>query len=222
MAPLHRPSRTKRVRRLASAACGVAVAFLPQAASSPAATSTGIHKIRHVIVIMQENRSFDSYFGTFPGADGIPMRNGVPTVCIPDPATGECVRPYHTTADRERGGPHARGAAVADIDHGKMDGFIRQAESTSNCVGNEPGCAGITKGSRQDVVAYHDGREIPNYWAYAGHYVLQDHMFEPNLGWSLPSHLFMVSAWSAGCTDSRRPMTCHNNLDHPDFDAGKS
>ena len=46
----------------------------------------GIHKIKHVIVIMQENRSFDSYFGTFPGADGIPMRNGKPTVCVPDPA----------------------------------------------------------------------------------------------------------------------------------------
>ena len=46
----------------------------------------GIHKIQHVIVVMQENRSFDSYFGTFPGADGIPMKHGVPTVCIPDPA----------------------------------------------------------------------------------------------------------------------------------------
>ena len=44
----------------------------------------GIHKIKHVIVIMQENRSFDSYFGTYPGADGIPMSNGVPTVCVPE------------------------------------------------------------------------------------------------------------------------------------------
>ena len=33
---------------------------------------SGIHKIKHVIIVMQENRSFDSYFGTFPGADGIP------------------------------------------------------------------------------------------------------------------------------------------------------
>jgi phospholipase C len=32
----------------------------------------GIHKIKHIIVVMQENRSFDSYFGTFPGADGLP------------------------------------------------------------------------------------------------------------------------------------------------------
>src|SRR6266487_2040485 len=40
--------------------------------------SNSIHKIKHVVVIMQENRSFDSYFGTYPGANGIPMQNGVP------------------------------------------------------------------------------------------------------------------------------------------------
>src|SRR5262245_51791210 len=45
--------------------------------------AVGIHKIRHVVVIMQENRSFDSYFGTFPGADGIPRG-----VCVPDPRGG--------------------------------------------------------------------------------------------------------------------------------------
>ena len=48
----------------------------------------GIHKIKHVIVVMQENRSFDSYFGTYPGADGIPMRDGTPTVCVPNPERG--------------------------------------------------------------------------------------------------------------------------------------
>ena len=48
----------------------------------------GIHKIKHVIIVMQENRSFDSYFGTYPGADGIPMRDGVPTVCVPNPRGG--------------------------------------------------------------------------------------------------------------------------------------
>ena len=45
-------------------------------------------KIKHVVVIMQENRSFDSFFGTFPGADGIPMKDGVPTVCNPNPVSG--------------------------------------------------------------------------------------------------------------------------------------
>jgi phospholipase C len=40
----------------------------------------GIHKIQHVIIVQQENRSFDEYFGTFPRADGIPMKNGHPDV----------------------------------------------------------------------------------------------------------------------------------------------
>ena len=40
----------------------------------------GIHRIKHVIIVMQENRSFDTYFGTYPGADGIPMTDGTPAV----------------------------------------------------------------------------------------------------------------------------------------------
>src|SRR5579885_452685 len=86
-------------------------------------SNSDIHKIKHVIVIMQENRSFDTYFGTFPGADGIPMKNGVPTVCVPQ-ASGPCVRPYRDTQDRNRGGPHNFGAAKTDINGGKMDGFL--------------------------------------------------------------------------------------------------
>jgi hypothetical protein len=81
----------------------------------------GIGRIRHVIVIMQENRSFDSYFGTFPGADGIPTKDGRPAVCVPDPRSETCVPPYHDPRDRNSGGPHGAGNALADIDGGKMD-----------------------------------------------------------------------------------------------------
>lgn len=90
---------------------------------------TGIHKIQHVVIIMQENRSFDSYLGTFPGADGIPMRNGVPIVCVPDPHSGQCVKPYHDPQDRNLGRPHGQVNATNDIDGGKMDGFIKEVEA---------------------------------------------------------------------------------------------
>ena len=73
---------------------------------SSGAALTGIHKIRHVVVIMQENRSFDDYFGTFPGADGIPMANGQPTVCVPDPQNGGCQKPFVDHNDDNGGGPH--------------------------------------------------------------------------------------------------------------------
>jgi phospholipase C len=70
-----------------------------------ASVPAGIHKIKHVIMIMQENRSFDSYFGTYPGADGFPMRNGKPTVCVPDPLAHRCVYPFHDPHLRNEGGP---------------------------------------------------------------------------------------------------------------------
>src|ERR1700719_190365 len=55
----------------------------------------GMSKLRHVVIIMQENRSFDSYFGTYPGADGIPRKHGHFTVCAPDPLRHTCQLPYH-------------------------------------------------------------------------------------------------------------------------------
>ncbi len=102
----------------------------------------GIHKIKHIVVIIQENRSFDSYFGTFPGADGIPMQNGVPTVCVNDPQTGKCVAPYPDHADINGGGPHNYANATSDIDGGKMDGFIAQAEAGKQGCANptDPAC----------------------------------------------------------------------------------
>src|ERR1035437_6059628 len=151
------------------------------------AAPDGIHKIKHVIVIMQENRSFDSYFGTFPGADGIPMKNGKPTGCVNDPATGSCVGPYVDHADVNGGGPHSQRNATADIDGGKMDGFIGQAKSgrRGGLIPTNPACA---SSSTPDVMGYHPESYIPNYWSYAKDFVLQDHMFEPNASWSLPAH----------------------------------
>jgi len=171
----------------------------------------GIHKIKHVIVIQQENRSFDSYFGTFPGADGIPMASGKPTVCVPNPATKKCVAPFVDHADVNGGGPHSAGNAVADIDGGKMDGFIKQAEAgKKNCI--DPTNPACTNSLKPDVMGYHTRGDIPNYWTYAKNFVLQDHMFEPNASWSLPEHLFLVSEWSAFCTLHNNPSSCVNSL----------
>src|SRR3989442_1907010 len=149
-----------------------ATGALPQARAS-----ADIHSIKHIVVIMQENRSFDHYFGTYPGANGIPMRGGVPTVCVPDAEARRCQRPYHDSNDVNGGGPHAAASATADIDDGKMDGFIDQAEHAGrSCqVPDNPRCGA---GTAPDVMGYHDAREIPNYWAYAREFVLQDHMYE--------------------------------------------
>jgi phospholipase C len=168
----------------------------------------GIHKIRHVVVIMQENRSFDNYFGTYPGAVGIPGLGGHPgkVPCIPDPKRHRCVRPFHDRQDFNHGGPHARGNSFADIDHGKMNGFIAQQERSPHWASWKPA---------DDVMGYHTGADIPNYWAYAQDFVLDDHMFAPVASWSLPVHLYLVSLWSAHCTRHDVPRSCRNDPSSP-------
>ncbi|HEY4828312.1 MAG TPA: alkaline phosphatase family protein [Solirubrobacteraceae bacterium] len=190
---------------------------LSTATVGPQPPAIGIHKIRHIVIIMQENRSFDSYFGTYPGADGIPGLAGNPgTVpCVSDPSTGGCVRPYHDTQDMNLGGPHSFVNAEADIDGGTMDGFVgEQEKGMASCAQTfNPACGNA--GSTPDVMGYHDGADIPNYWTYARDFVLQDHMFESNLSWSLPAHLYMVSEWSARCSVQGDPMSCRNALQNP-------
>ena len=211
----------------------LAVSALGVVSSAHATVLQGIHKIRHVVIIMQENRSFDSYFGTYPGADGIPGLAGHPgnVPCIPNPdQPGHCHRPWHDTSDINAGGPHMQEDAIADVNGGAMNGFIASVESGHldtdrfGChvpiytaqklkqVLNGPPCL--------DVMGYHTGHELPDYWAYARHFVLQDHMFEPALTWSLPAHLYMMSAWSAFCTNPLQPLTCKTDLVNPDADGG--
>jgi phospholipase C len=169
---------------------------------APAALQ-GIQKIQHVIIIMQENRSFDSYFGVYPGADGIPMQGGVPTVCVPDPMTGKCVRPYVDHLDQNPGAPHQASNSLADIDGGKMDGFIAQAETR---------CTSGHKCVADEVMGYHVQSDIPNYWAYAKNFALDERMFESVASWSFTSHLAMVSAWAAKCPNPANPMSCTSDL----------
>jgi len=184
-----------------------------------------LHKIKHVVVIMQENRSFDHYFGTFPGAHGIPGLAGNPgTVpCVPDPTNGGTVCPFPDHRDANNGGPHGQNNHIADVDGGKMDGFVAQSEQAAKCApgSTDPNCSPCQSGttaSCNDVMGYHDASDIPNYWKYAKDFVLQDQMYEPNASWSLPQHLYQVSEWSANCVNAADPYSCSNALQNPNRD----
>lgn len=174
-------------------------------------------KIKHIIIIMQENRSFDSYFGTFPGARGIPAGT-----CVPyDPTMpGEgCVAPFHDPLDVNLGGNHSIAFAQRDLDDGittaKMDGFVNvqtKGFPAYTCTAPAPpvSCFGALYGELiHDVMGYHTADDIPNYWAYAQHFVLQDNMFEAVRDWSFPSHLDLTSEWSAVCADNTQALSCH-------------
>ena len=172
---------------------------------------SGLEKIDHFVFIMQENRAFDNYFGTYPGADDIPKG-----ICLTNPKGGPCVAPYHDTNDINRGGPHGWVNAWADIDGGLMDGFLAEAykgnstNGTQACNPTDPNCA--PGSDPRDVMGYHDYHEIPNYWNYARLYVLQDHMFESVASYSLVAHLYMLAAQSGGYTGYHQPRPTTYNF----------
>lgn len=163
----------------------------------PAGAPAGLGKIKHFVFILQENRSFDSYFGTYPGADGLPSN-----VCLPDPVQHGCVAPYHDASVVNRGGPHDWDNAVGDVHGGAMDGFVAQSYQANGknsplpCLGGKGKCP--TGQDPRDVMGWHDYREIPNYWNYARLYVLQDHLFAPVLSYTLPNRLYALAGQSGG------------------------
>jgi phospholipase C len=134
----------------------------------------GSEKIEHVVWIIQENHSFDNYFGTYPNADGIP-----PSTCLPNmPGSKECVKPFHMPPsqpllDLE----HSWETAHAAYNHGTMNGFV-WAEGSPYTMG------------------YYDARDIPNYWDYAHHYTLCDRFFSSEMTGSSPNHVYTVAARS--------------------------
>ena len=177
--------------------------------------AAGIHKIKHIIVIEQENRSFDSYFGTYPGADGIPMANGVPTVCVPVP-TGGCQRPAPTPPTSTAADRTVSTTRRSTWTGGRSTFHRVRYRGKKGCSANvstvdDPACS---NSATPDVMGYHTAAEIPNYWTYAKDFTLDDHMFEPVASWSLPDHLYLVSGWSAKCS-SPAPSSCVNEIKGP-------
>ena len=195
----------------------------PPDRSRPFDPEAGIFNLDHLVFIVLENRSFDHYFGTFPGADGFPRdANGRIDVCQPDPASGVCHRPFHDTNFFDQAGPHGEMGAHISIAGGKMDGFVKALREIGNgCMKpnnvDYPPCLKATPGpqGQPDVMGYHTGKELPIYWKYARTFTLHDRMFAPTDSWTLPAHLFLISAWSASCTDLDDPMSCSSEQHNP-------
>jgi phospholipase C len=101
-----------------------------------------------------------------------------------------------------------------------MDGFIEALQIIGNACRVNPardGCAEAKPGPGRtpDVMGYHTADEIPNYWAYARAYTLQDRMFAPTDSWTLPAHLYLVSGWSARCAVRTDVSTCRTDTKRP-------
>jgi phospholipase C len=174
-------------RALLSAVTALALSGFPlHAAAAGPDTKT---PIEHVVYLMQENHTFDNYFGTYPGADGIP-----PDTCMPrdpdHPETG-CVAPFHIGGKAVRDLGHSRGIFRNQYNRGRMDGFVRAHERTG------------ADGSQ--AMGFYDDRDLPFYWNIADEYVLFDRMFTSSNGGSVWNHMYWIAADPGTTSDSIPP-----------------
>ncbi len=157
--------------------------------------------IKHVIVIFQENVSFDHYFGTYPNAantDGQPFhaKAGTPTVNglsgallthNPNEDNPQRLSPSQAlTCDQD----HAYTAEQKAFDGGLMDKFV-QFTGNSSCSAPEAHPAGL-------VMDYYDGNTVTGMWNYAQRFSMSDNSYDTNFGPSTPGAVNLVSGQTHG------------------------
>jgi phospholipase C len=152
------------------------------------AVPPGINVIQHVVFIIKENRSFDTYFGQFPGV------NGTTTGVI---STGSTIPLSHTPDQTTRDIDHGWSSAVEAIDGGKMDKFDLIPG------GNQNG----------DYLSYSQmgQADLPNYWTYASNFVLADNMFSSLQGPTFPNHLYIMAGQSNNIISNPKYFTTGTN-----------
>jgi len=132
--------------------------------------------VKYVFVIYQENRSFDSYFGTYPGAENLASRlaqdHGFRQY---DPLGGQWVSPYRIADPDVIDDNHSRASLIEKVDGGAMDHFIADEESRALAAGKSTELAhrlGLL------TMAHEDCDTVPYLWKYARAFALYDHFFK--------------------------------------------
>ena len=135
--------------------------------------------IKHFIVLMQENHTFDNYFATYPGANGVS-----PDTCMPvdpfDQKKTDCVKPFtigdHPIQDLD----HSNATFKLQYNKGLMNGFVYALNQR-----NQDGASGM---------GYYNENELPYYWNIADEHVLFDNFFSSAHGGSVANHMYWVAA----------------------------
>jgi phospholipase C len=136
--------------------------------------------IQHLIIIMQENHSFDNYFGTYPTANGTLLDSTTSQfkhvnslqsgVCLPH--QGSCVSPHLTTSQAPSN---------------PVEGQLAYEMDYSN------GGTGFAAYSGPQSMVYFDYHSVAGYWDYAEEYGLGDNYFAPVLSTTTPNRLMTLA-----------------------------
>jgi phospholipase C len=192
-------ARSRLLRRLAATAtAGLLTVALGAvaAAAAPPTPHQAATPIKHFIFLMQGGRTFDNYFGTYPGADGLQARTCQP-LATADP-TGKCVKPFVLGND-ERAPLGANGTIIANQwDGGKMDGFVAAFQQQGR------------DGAR--AMGHYTASQLPFYWEAAQNYVLFDHFFSSVKYGIRNNRSYWVSASPAPGGTGRIPAGGYGNL----------
>ncbi len=192
----------------------------------PGGTAT---PIKHLVVIFQENVSFDHYFGTYPYApntDGNPFHakpgtrtvNGLYTKITSSGPVGPLLTSNPNLRNPTRLTPSE--ALTCDQDHeytpeqkaingGKMNLFVQNTES--------PDCRSTTPGAYWSpglVMDYYDGNTVTGLWNYAQNYALGDNNFDTQFGPSTPGALNLVSG-NTGASHAVSPTNINKKVADP-------
>jgi phospholipase C len=152
--------------------------------------------IEHVVFIVKENRTFNNYFATYPGAAG--ATEGGTIRCTEDGCEdGPTVELTRASDIMPHDLTHCFRCGLVAINDGKMNGFNRM-----NGV--------IPSGEKTDIYgadlsgySYYEREDLPHYWAYADRFVLADHFFTSMYGPTLPEHLYAVAAQANLIVDNK-------------------
>jgi len=166
-----------RIAAIVTTLAAASACRAPQTPSPPppAAVSALRSRIQHIVFIIKENRTFDHYFGTFPGADGV---TSGPI------STGDRVPLRHAQDRMPHDIGHEWNDAHTAMHGGRMDRFDLVASA-------------ITENQILSMTQFLDA-DIPSYWSYAEHFALGDHMFSSLAGASFPNHLYTIAAQAGG------------------------
>ncbi len=146
--------------------------------------------IKHLIIVMQENRSYDHYFGAL-STSGQPDSEAIPTSFANPDASNAMVKPYHLASTCLEADPPHQGAAMhAGWDNGMMDGFILSAKTATS--------------NGHYVMGGYDATDLPFYYFLANTFAVSDRYFGATLGGTWANRDYLYAGTSDGVSDTNQ------------------